>query len=395
MRVLFVTPYYPPAHLGGIERAIMRLASALHTVAPETETSVITTSFAFPPRFLPGLPASSNEDGSAVYRLRAVPPASLPLFPYYSCPVTVFHPANVRSILSHTQPDIIHMVGDGWAAVHLLLLALRARHTAVVFTPSFHSMTRDRQWLRLPNRLICAAAERTTMLTRLEAAGVAAAYHVPPDRMRLAPWGMEVNTATSPAPGGTDGILRILCVGRVGAHKGQRWLVQTYAQAHRHFQRRTRLVLVGKDEGEAHQAVADAATLGVADDVELVGEVSDADLVQQYARASIFALFSHFEAFGLVYFEAMAHGVPVVTHRVGANAELLTRGAIVVAPFDREAATTALVRLVNDTDARHRLGQEARQLVQQQFTWERCALTFLQVYREATDERRRTTATGL
>jgi len=29
MRVLFVTPYYKPAHLGGIERAIEKLAAAL------------------------------------------------------------------------------------------------------------------------------------------------------------------------------------------------------------------------------------------------------------------------------------------------------------------------------------------------------------------------------
>ena len=63
-----------------------------------------------------------------------------------------------------------------------------------------------------------------------------------------------------------------------------------------------------------------------------VGELGD-----WYSRTDLFTLFSQYEAFGLVFFEAMAHGAPVLTHDVGANRELLTRGAVVGPRFDKQA----------------------------------------------------------
>lgn len=391
MRVMFVTPYYPPAHLGGIERAIQRLAAALRARVPGIEPGVLTTSYAFPPRFVPGLPARERRYGLDVFRLRGRPTRPLPLFPYYSCPVTVFGVADLRTSLAAFRPDVVHMVGDGWAWAHLLLAALRGRATAVVFTPSFHSMTPSRQWLRLPNTLLCRVAERTTALTRLEAEGVGAAYHAPPERLRVVPWGVEAAPAPRPSRRGDDRPATILCVGRVGEHKGQRWLLATYRRARPAFRRPARLLFVGKDEGDAGRLAAEAAAWGLDGEVALAGEVDDAALDGYYAEADVFALFSQFEAFGLVYFEAMARGMPVLTHRVGANAELLTAGAVVVDRYDRDAAAEALARLVGDPDYRSRLGAEARDLVQSRFTWERSAERFYGVYEEAIDERRRAT----
>ena len=66
----------------------------------------------------------------------------------------------------------------------------------------------------------------------------------------------------------------------------------------------------------------------------ITGEVQDDELIAWYSKSHVFALFSHYEAFGLVYFEAMTHGLPVFTHDVGANRELLVKGAEVVARFD-------------------------------------------------------------
>ncbi len=59
---------------------------------------------------------------------------------------------------------------------------------------------------------------------------------------------------------------------------------------------------------------------------------SDQELARWYSKADFFVLFSRYEAFGLVFFEAMAHGTPVLTHDVGANRELLTQGAVVTPP---------------------------------------------------------------
>ena len=113
----------------------------------------------------------------------------------------------------------------------------------------------------------------------------------------------------------------------------------------------------------------------------MTGEVSDEELARWYARADLFVLFSHYEAFGLVYFEAMAYGSPVLTHDVGSNRELLHTGAVVTPRFDPRAAAASLTELVNDDEARQRLGADARDYALAEFTWPAVADKYLELYR--------------
>lgn len=394
MRVLFVTPYYKPAHLGGIERAIEKLAAALGRQQGITELGVLTTPYAFPPRYVHGLPPRETlPEGLRVYRLRPTLRTPLPLFPYYSCPVTLFRPAELRAVLAHFQPDVVHLVGDGWVWPHLWLLGQRAAATAVVFTPSFHDLRGSRAWLALPNRAVCRAAERTTVLTEHERRGVTAAYHPSPARLVTVPWGVDLPPRAEAGPvRPPQGAVTVLCVGRLGQHKGQAWLLDLYGRTRPAFQRLARLVFVGKDEGDSGGRAAlvrRIAAAGLEDEVVLAGEVDDAALARYYASADLFALFSRYEAFGLVYCEAMAHGVPVLTHRVGANAEVLAQGAVLTAPYAAAEAAAALVALVNDAPERARLGAQARAFVENTYSWETVAARYRRVYEEAIDERRR------
>ena len=112
----------------------------------------------------------------------------------------------------------------------------------------------------------------------------------------------------------------------------------------------------------------------------MTGEVSDAELSEWYVEAGLFVLFSHYEAFGLVFLEAMGHGTPVLTHDVGANREVLKQGAVVVPRFDREAAAGELARLVNDDADRRELGQKAQRYALSEFTWPAVAEKYLEVY---------------
>ena len=112
----------------------------------------------------------------------------------------------------------------------------------------------------------------------------------------------------------------------------------------------------------------------------VTGEVSDSELAEWYAEADLFALFSRYEAFGLVYLEAMAHGTPVLTHDVGANREVLLQGAVVVPKFDEGAAVTELVRLMNDDQARWELGARAQRYALTEFAWPAVAEKYLELY---------------
>ena len=397
LRVLFLTPYFRP-YLGGIERAIEQLSFQIQKSPEVQAVGVLTTKYSFPRVPQPHwADRETTPEGIAIFRLSGYPKRSIPL---YSVPLVWFSPLRVRSYLQEFNPNVIHFVGDGWFWGHFWAWFWFHRRARFVFTPSFHTLPLSRWWLRPINSFICNVVDRVIALTRLEAGLVRRAYWIPGRKLGIIGWGAAPpESPRLPSEQGDIGNLAfptgsredvnqqndtrpftVLCVGRLGRHKGQSWLLNVYQQAKSHFNRATRLVLVGRDEGDEASIAEEVGTRGLDGEVLLAGEVSDGELAEWYARSDLFVLFSQYEAFGLVFFEAMAHGVPVLTHDVGANRELLIRGAEVVPRFDTLASVEALTRLVNDADYRTQMGQEAREYALAEFTWSAVAAKYLLEY---------------
>ena len=386
-RVLFLTPYFRP-YLGGIERAIEQLAFQIVASQDVAAVAVLTTKYSFPRIAHPDwTDRDSTPEGIGIYRLKGFPKWSVPL---YSVPLVWFSPLQIRRYLKEFDPDVVHFVGDGWFWGHFWTWFWYRKKARFVFTPSFHVLPWQRWWLRPINSFICNVVDRVVPLTNLEAREVERAYLVPKAKQVIIGWGATPpDSASAPNQMDFDKMshppkdsepLTILCVGRLGLHKGQEWLINMYRLAMPEFRRPVRLVCVGRDE-DAEAALS--SLIGQHDlgcKVSLVGEVSDRELSEWYARADIFALFSQYEAFGLVYFEAMAHGLPVLTHDVGANGELLVKGAVVTPRFDQVAAVRELVRLVNDDGYRESMGKDAREYAVNEFTWSAVAGKYLEVY---------------
>ena len=391
LRVLYLTPYFRP-YLGGIERAIEELSREIQRSPSVEAVGVLTTKYSFPR--VPEPSWSDQEempDGISIYRLSGFPRRSVPL---YSVPLVWFSPRRVRQYLNEFKPDVIHFVGDGWFWGHFWSWFFYRGQARFVFTPSFHTLPPSRWWLRPINAFLCNVADRVVALTGKEAQDVRRAYLAPRRKLQVIGWGAPIPDETVLAKGrnrrqADSGeelearSLTLLCVGRLGRHKGQLWLLDVYRQARSQFRRPVRLVLVGRDEGDAAAVNTFIADRGLQSEVTVTGEVSDGELAELYAEADIFTLFSHYEAFGLVYFEAMAHGAPVLTHDVGANRELLGRGAVVVPRYDREAAGREMVRLVNDDLFRLQLGTDAQEYTLSEFTWPAVAEKYLEVYQKA------------
>jgi len=81
-----------------------------------------------------------------------------------------------------------------------------------------------------------------------------------------------------------------------------------------------------------------------------------------YQAADVFVLPTHFEAFGLVFMEAMAAGLPVVGSNINAIPEMVTHGETgwLVPPGDRQALAHSLQSLVSDAALRRRMGEAGR-----------------------------------
>ena len=140
----------------------------------------------------------------------------------------------------------------------------------------------------------------------------------------------------------------------------------------------------GLDRPSALAALA--VELGVADVVRFVPPVTQAELARWYAAATLVAVPSYNESFGLVAVEAQACGTPVVAAAVGGLTTVVRdgRSGLLVPGHDPEAWATALRHVACDADVRARLAAGAVTQAQE-FSWDATADQTLGVYRRARD----------
>lgn len=87
------------------------------------------------------------------------------------------------------------------------------------------------------------------------------------------------------------------------------------------------------------------------------------------------------EQFGFVLLEAMASEIPVVSSNTGAISEVLDDAGILVPPADEQQLNTQLARLIKDETLRQDLAQKGRDRVLENFTHQKIAARFAEVYR--------------
>lgn len=137
-------------------------------------------------------------------------------------------------------------------------------------------------------------------------------------------------------------------------------------------------VIAGKSYDAAHAAELERLhrSLGLEGRVRLAGYVSDEELAALYASASLFALATRYEGYGLVFDEALAHGLPIVSCRTGAVPDTVPEGAgRLVPPDDPVAFADALAELLRD-DAAYRASADAARAAGQALpSWQDTART--------------------
>ena len=127
-----------------------------------------------------------------------------------------------------------------------------------------------------------------------------------------------------------------------------------------------------------------AEELGIADVVRFVPPVAQSELATWYAAATLVAVPSYNESFGLVAVEAQAAGTPVLAAAVGGLTTVVRheRSGLLVEGHDAATWSAALARVLDDDDLRLQL--EAGALAQaRRFAWEHTATRTLEVYEQA------------
>lgn len=147
-----------------------------------------------------------------------------------------------------------------------------------------------------------------------------------------------------------------------------------------------RYTIIG-DGAEKNNLEALAKKLGVSDKVEFVGMLSHDEVMKRMVKADIFSLPSWNEAFGVVYIEAMACGKPVIGCKGEGIEDFVDNGktGILVNPKDVDSLTKAIDFLLSNPDGAKAMGERARRLVLENYTWEINAEKTIKVYQEVLD----------
>ena len=123
-----------------------------------------------------------------------------------------------------------------------------------------------------------------------------------------------------------------------------------------------RLLIVGGGSGLPRMAAA-AANSPVAAKIRVVGFVPDDQMDDLWRGAHVFAMPSRGEGFGLVYVEAMRHGLPVIASVHDAGQELNIDGetGFNVSLDGDDALTKRLIELLSDPDLCRKMGEAGRE----------------------------------
>jgi len=211
---------------------------------------------------------------------------------------------------------------------------------------------------------------------------------VSPGRIHVVPPGFDgVREVVGPRVQ-RSGPVRALCVAQWIERKGILTLVEAWALRER---KGALLELVGETDADPDYAllVRDAIEAAPRGSIIVSGCVDDASLGASYTASDLFVLPSRYEGYGIVYAEALAHGLPIIACDVGPVPELVGRGAAaLVRPGDREALSAALDLLLGDPKLRARMSAAASRRASSLPRWEDTVAGFEEVVRTAAETRK-------
>jgi glycosyltransferase involved in cell wall biosynthesis len=220
-------------------------------------------------------------------------------------------------------------------------------------------------------RSVIVTSGRTAEIVALE-------YGVPFGRIAVVRPG--VDRVAAQAQRTTGDVVNLLSVGSITPRKGYDVLIEVLASLTALPWRLTIAGDITRNAAAFARLEADIARFGLQDRVSIAGAVVGTRLAELYASADVFVLASLFEGYGMVFSEAIAHGLPVVTTGVGAAGEIVPVDAgILVAPGDAAALRDALWRVIENADGRARMAEAAREAAGHLPEWRQAARQFAQV----------------
>ncbi|AMV27732.1 Putative glycosyltransferase EpsF [Gemmata sp. SH-PL17] len=293
--------------------------------------------------------------------------------------------------LTELKPDVVHthQIGAAW---YLGQAARGLGIAPVLHTEHGNEFARYTGWwknlkirlfllqaARLVERFCCVSEEIAGAVTKWRTVP-RAKVEVVPNGIPTGPTPNELSPASVRAAQGIpEGALVIGTVGRMAEVKRQDLLLRAVAEL-RQTVPNVHALLVGDGDQRAKLQKL-AGELVIADRVHFAGYQASPE---HYLRAmDVFALTSRSEGFPVSLLEAWLAGLPTVCSAVGGIPTIVTHdvNGLLFPSGDEGALVKSLLRVLNDSDTRIRLGRAGNQVVHERYSLDRMATEYETRYR--------------
>lgn len=284
--------------------------------------------------------------------------------------------AELWRLLRRESFDLIHahwIIPQGLVAV--CGLAITGRKIPLLCTSHGGDLFALR-WkiLEAMKKLVMRRSDAVTVVSRamkskVEQMGIAG------EKIHVLPMGVDLKNHFTPDPDVKRRDCEILFVGRLVEKKGVQVLLKAMPQILKKYPV-LKLTIAGSGPMEGFLK-KQTEHLQIADQVEFLGAVSQAELPNLYRRATL-AVFPFLvagsgdqEGFGLVQVEAMGCGCPVISGDLPAVSDIVEhqKTGLLFTSGDAAALAEAVIRALNDPDLRLVMAGEARRRVTEKFDW--------------------------
>jgi phosphatidyl-myo-inositol dimannoside synthase len=195
-------------------------------------------------------------------------------------------------------------------------------------------------------------------------------------KTRIIPNGVDIDLFRPGISKPNHGSLRLLCVGRLIEHKGQRHLIKVVKRLIDEGIDLT-LDLVGTGDS-LDQYTSLTEKLELTDRVRFLGYIPRERISEQYTKADVFVLPSYNEGMSLALLEAMSAGLPILVTKDIGGSELIIDGenGYTFTLGDINDLANHIRMLVNDRNLTLRMGYASR-IRALDYSWENSITNYL------------------
>jgi glycosyltransferase involved in cell wall biosynthesis len=387
MRILQVTPYYPP-HVGGIEYHVEALSRKL--VEAGHEVTVYTSN-------VPKTRKHEVVDGVEIYR--------------FNCPFAPLNnpimPGLLLKLIKSGKFDIVHTHGYLQLSSNLVAIGRIVTRRPFVIT-SHGAILNYRGWrgvieaiyhrsigkftLRSARKVIALTTTQAEILEKLGARqrdiivvpNWVDLYETTPD--------IDIEKFCRTYKLGNSQV--VLFVGGLQPRKGVEYLIK----AMKYCKTKPAVVIIG-DEGPRYRGSRanlekQVLDLGLKEQVMFLGSFPREELTAAYKAADLFILPSLAEGLPLVLLEAMSFGKCVIATKIPGNVDVVKDGwnGVLVEPKNPQELAQKIDWLLADSASRERLGTQARRDVEQNYSPQAVLGKILSLYQETPDNLNKSSA---